>query len=825
MMIKLTAVLVIAALSLLLGVANAQETPEPLTELTIEKIMRDPLWIGRVPSDVHWSYDSKLIYFNWNQARVKDGDSLYSVSYNGGTPKIVPLDEQKQKPGTDGDYNLARTKMVYDKRGDIFILNIKSGKSQQLTKTNEQKTDPRFTRDEQAIVYSKDDNLFKLALESGVLIQLTDFRSGEKPQEDDSAKDQKDKKDKHDQWLADEQLNLIAQLAEKKLTREEKKKKKKEKIEREKNDPDGRPLEIYLGQDRVRSARLSPDEQFVTYTLRRSGDKRTGTIIPNYVTESGYTDSFEARAKVGASQNRYLCGIYDLAGDTSYFATLDSLPGIFDQPAYLAEYKTTDSTATDSTDSDTLTKPDEPAIRNIWFAGMQWSDDGSRLLCDIRALDNKDRWLALLDLSTGTFRAIDRQHDDAWVGGPALGGWYSGQSWGWLRDNRTVWFLSEQSGYSHLYTIDIEDGTRRQLTDGNYEVSSIEISHDKKQFYFISSEARPGLRNFYRLKLSSGEPEQIIDLGGYCQVTISPDEKQLAIKHSLVNQPWELYVQKNQPGAKATRVTHSQTEEFLSYPWRDPKVITFIAEDSALVYAHLFEPDNPTLGAPAVIFVHGAGYTQNVRKMWSHYYREYMFHNLLVDRGYYVLDIDYRGSAGYGRDWRTGIYRHMGGKDLSDQVDGAKYLIARHGVDPKKIGIYGGSYGGFITLMAMFNAPETFTAGAALRSVTDWAHYDHGYTANILNVPLLDSLAYVRSSPIYFAEGLKGHLLICHGMLDDNVHFQDVVRLSQRLIELGKDNWEMALYPLERHSFTEPASWTDEYRRILKLFETNLNSD
>jgi dipeptidyl aminopeptidase/acylaminoacyl peptidase len=199
-----------------------------------------------------------------------------------------------------------------------------------------------------------------------------------------------------------------------------------------------------------------------------------------------------------------------------------------------------------------------------------------------------------------------------------------------------------------------------------------------------------------------------------------------------------------------------------------------------------------------------------------------MFHNMLVDNGYTVLDIDYRASAGYGRDWRTGIYRFMGGKDLADNVDGAKYLIGKQGIDPKKIGIYGGSYGGFITLMAMFTKPDIFAAGAALRPVTDWAAYNHPYTANILNEPQTDSLAYRKSSPIYYAEGLKGNLLICHGMVDVNVHYQDAVRLSQRLIELKKDNWELASYPMEDHGFVEPTSWMDEYKRIFKLFEGTL---
>ena len=127
-----------------------------------------------------------------------------------------------------------------------------------------------------------------------------------------------------------------------------------------------------------------------------------------------------------------------------------------------------------------------------------------------------------------------------------------------------------------------------------------------------------------------------------------------------------------------------------------------------------------------------------------------------------------------------------------------------------------------MTLMALFTTPDVFKAGAALRPVTDWAHYNHGYTSNILNEPFNDSLAYAKSSPINFANGLKNHLLICHGMVDVNVNFQDAVRLSQKLIELGKDNWEFAPYPVEDHGFVEPSSWTDEYKRILKLFEEKL---
>ena len=313
---------------------------------------------------------------------------------------------------------------------------------------------------------------------------------------------------------------------------------------------------------------------------------------------------------------------------------------------------------------------------------------------------------------------------------------------------------------------------------------------------------------------------------GSNQAEVSPDESTLGLIYSYSTKPPEVFVAANRPGAAATQVTTSPTAEWRGFNWIDPKVITFKARDGADVYARLLTPE--MIGAkrdpshPGVVFVHGAGYLQNAHKYWSTYFREYMFNNLLASRGYVVIDVDYRASSGYGRDWRTAIYRHMGGKDLDDIVDGAKYIAAKEQVNPRHIGLYGGSYGGFITLMAMFTTPDVFAAGAALRAVTDWTHYNHGYTANILNEPQADAEAYRKSSPIYFAEGLKGALLICHGMVDTNVLFQDSVRLVQRLIELRKDNWSVAPFPVENHGFEEETSWADEYKRILKLFEDTL---
>jgi dipeptidyl aminopeptidase/acylaminoacyl peptidase len=160
----------------------------------------------------------------------------------------------------------------------------------------------------------------------------------------------------------------------------------------------------------------------------------------------------------------------------------------------------------------------------------------------------------------------------------------------------------------------------------------------------------------------------------------------------------------------------------------------------------------------------------------------------------------------------------MGEPELQDYLDGIEWLVANRQADRDRVGIYGGSYGGFMTFMALFKQPGVFKAGAALRPVTDWSQYNHEYTSNILNTPTVDPEAYLRSSPLEFADRLQDHLLISHGMMDDNVFYKDSVMLAQRLIELRKDKWELASYPLERHGYTRPASWYDQYRRINELF-------
>lgn len=777
---------IIIALVLGATAAHAQQ----VAPLTVEKIMRDQKWMGTAPSAYHWSADSKKVYFDWNPEN-KAESGLYEVNAAGGKAVKAP-EKEDEKDGAEGfTYNQDHTLGLQEQGGDLYLYDLKTKKKQRLTNTLENEGNASFLLNGQ-IAFQRAENVFVLDLKTNELKQLTNFVKGKKT----------DPKplDEQDTWLKKEQNELFDVIKNKKKTPPANRGRRGSSAVSE-----GLKV-LYLEDKMLTGVTVSPDARYISYKLvQRSPDTRA-TAVPSYVTASGYTEDIAGRTKVGSPAAVYQSYIYDQQRDTVYSVHTEQIPGIKDLPDFLKDYP-----------KELELAKKKNADRPLSLSGAVWNPSGSTALIVAESLDNKDLWILKLDAATGNVSVLDRQRDEAWIGGPGIGA----GNIGWISNDR-FWFQSEASGYSHLYAFDVAAGLKKQLTSGKWEVQQVQLSQDKGTFYFTANIEHPGITHFYKISVNGGTPVKITSMKGGNQVILSPDEKWLAINYSYMNKPWELYIQANKPGAKAVQVTESVSPEFKSYAWKEPEMVTFKNRYGADVYARVYPAAQPNPNHPAVVFVHGAGYLQNVHYWWSQYFREYMFNNLLADNGYTVIDIDYTGSSGYGRDHRTGIYRYMGGKDLTDQADGVKMLVEKYHVDPKHVGIYGGSYGGFITLMALFKEADVFASGAALRSVTDWAHYNHGYTSNILNEPFNDELAYKRSSPIYFADGLKGNLLMCHGMVDENVHFQDIVRLSQRFIELGKNNWELAAYPVEDHGFVQPSSWTDEYKRIFRLFETTL---
>ena len=495
-----------------------------------------------------------------------------------------------------------------------------------------------------------------------------------------------------------------------------------------------------------------------------------------------------------------------------------------------------------------------------YISGLKWLADGKTLIVDRIDKTHKRR-----QMFVGTFNEENRsevfllweEDDPKWIG----------------RISRIIeahptnpnffFFASEKNGWNQLYyaLLDRSKFTKgraalttppwrfphNQATGGkSWEVSWAKWS-DNGEFIlhasnrFGGSTAKgAGERHFEVLRPSwqnsSVYRKTLVDLMKYRGMKTNYQFKAntLTFRGSRWNTPAELVSVPNLfdstriNNQKYVGITKTTPKSFLKRKWNEPKFTKFSARDGKKVPAKIYLPANfdKSKKSPMVVFVHGAGYLQNVINGWNNYYREFMFNQLLTQKGYVVLDIDYRGSAGYGRDWRTDVYDFLGGKDYTDHIDGIDFMVKEYNIDQSRIGTYGGSYGGFMAAMLVMRAPERIAAAAALRPVMDWKNYyaaNPFYTSQRLGDPKKNPEAYKRSSPISYAAKLQKPLLILHGLVDSNVHAQDSIQLVEKLIRLDKtEHFELMLYPSERHGFQRATSWEDEYERILALFEEKL---
>ncbi|MEX0601703.1 MAG: DPP IV N-terminal domain-containing protein, partial [Bacteroidota bacterium] len=553
-------------------------------------------------------------------------DSLYKAAVAGGTPQAVTLEERKRMPARTGEYTRDRRRKVFVRDGDVMILDVRTGRQTRLTNTVDEESHPRFLTDERLVTFQRNGNVFLRDLERGTETQVTNLTRDRSP--DSTLGEART-------YLRDEALHVSDVLAERKRKRED-----GESLASLLRDP--KPKPFHLGRRNPSALNLSPDGRVVTFVLSPSPEDVLRTLVPSYVTEQGFTETLTARPKVGSPPPAQEFFVHVLSTDSVMRVKPDAIVG-----------------------QDTV--GGKARVRPVAWFGPWWSDDGRQAFVQMFSRDNKDRWIVMLDVNRGELGpVIDHQHDEAWIGGPGIRSGSGGGVVGWMPDGKRVYFQSEADGFSHLYVAGSDGTGKRPLTSGRFEVYGLRMSLDKRRWYFTSNELHFGERHLYSMPLEGGPRTRITTVEGRVDAFFSPDEKSIAFLHSFSNRPPELYVMNATPGARGRKVTDSPSREFRSYDWRVPEVLTFRARDGAEVPARLYVPEKPN-GA-AVIFVHGAGYLQNAHKWWSSYFREYMFHNLLADNGYVVMDIDYRASAGHGRDWRTAIYRHMGGKDLDDNV-------------------------------------------------------------------------------------------------------------------------------------------------------------
>ncbi len=774
-------------------VLAAQSNAQAVQKLSMEQIMAHPDWMGIAPERAYFSRDAKSVYFS-RKAVGSELRDLYQVSVQGGVVRKLSLEESVKAENEQGFWSVDRSRYVWLRQGNLWLM--RDGKTRQLSRTGDMNGLLGFVGNEH-IALRQDGKVLLIHAQSGEQSVLMHLKNEDDPQQ---------KKESND-YLNTQQSRLFDIIAQRDRNKKAMEQRQKEMASLAATMP------IYLGKGReFQTFSLAPDGAYALVgVVAPRKDGRTDKM-PHYVSADGYVKVDDVRSKVGTgSASDEQLYVIDIRANKAVQLKLDQLPGVNEDP--LLALKTAAAQK--------LGKPAPKAsVPRALYAGRGARWTSGKLALNLFSSDNKDRWTISVDLSAlekNPWQLEHRLTDAAWVNDGSF------NELGWTQDGKALWYLSEESGYSHLY-LKSRELAAMPLTQGRFEVSDVRASRDGKWFYYRANKKHPGIYEVYRVSKDGKRDEALTDLNGGLDYDLSPNEDQLLLTHSTTTRQPDLWVQAAAPGAKPVRLTDSTSKEFAQIDWIKPEVIAIPSKHGAApIYSRVYRSRATQTGAPkpAVMFVHGAGYLQAAHHGWSNYFREMMFHNLLVQEGYVVIDMDYRASAGYGRDWRTAIYQRMGTPELEDYEDGLDWLVEHANVDKNRVGIYGGSYGGFMAFMAMFKT-EKFAAGAALRPVADWAHYNHGYTSNILNTPDVDPDAYARSSPIEFAAGLKRPLLICSGILDDNVFFQDSVRMVQKLIELKNPNFELAVYPIEPHGFREPTSWLDEYRRIFKLMENEV---
>lgn len=775
-------------------------------ELTLKQIMSDPDWLGREPEGAFWSPDGESIAYYRKQMGNPIKELWVASSQKQGNGQQANLSNlhhfEYDEIISDHDFNF----VAWLFKGNIFVQSNTDKTIRQLTKNIEAASNIQFYKDD-GISFQRGNNFYSVNVNTGMQEQMLSWQFAEEPEPVSDPED----------YVAEQQIQLIEYV-------------RKDRAHRQLRADNDQKLKdantsimnssfYFSAEHRTVLASLSPNGNWAIIVTTESKPSSDDTdIMPDYIEENGRIKAQRVRQRVAdAKPIQHDIWLLDILTGNKTQLDYKALPGYNED--VLAEVKRENAKAKGNTYQENRL-PRDIGLLFDWYASeppIKWHDNSDKVALMLEAWDNKDRWIATVDVDDKVLTTQHRMHDKAWVN-------YRYNQFGWFDKSETLYLLSEESGYSQLYTKPM-NGKLSSVTQGNFVVGDVVLTKDDKYFYYKANKKHPGIYEVYRTASNSTQTEALTDLNGMTDYQLSPDESQLLLTHSKLVMPPELYtVDLNSEDLSPVKITTTVSSDFLSINWTSPSIVAVKSSHTEQpIYSRVYAPQGPASEKHrAVIFNHGAGYLQNSHLGWSGYFREFMFHSFLVSQGYVVMDMDYRASAGYGRDWRTAIYRQMGTPETQDLKDGVEWLVENANVDRNRIGTYGGSYGGFMTFMALFTEPDLFQAGAALRPVSDWAHYNDPYTSNILNRPDVDPIAYERSSPIYFADGLTKPLLINAPMVDDNVFFVDVVRLVQVLIEKEKENFETAIYPVEPHGFVQPSSWLDEYRRIYKLFEDNL---
>jgi dipeptidyl aminopeptidase/acylaminoacyl peptidase len=775
--------------------ATTTANPLPLRQSTLDRSARDLAfrveldstangrWLGGGVTAPRWSPDGQWAYFQYATevtpilVGTQPDDPWWRVSRDGRRVERVERLAALAIP-TQMRHTRDASRAVWFHRGELRYWK-RGARETKLLLARADALNPGWTADEREIRWVESNNLWAMDPETGTLRQLTRAH-----QQRDSARTDRQRAE-----LVRQQLEIFEFARKGKVDRDSA-------YRRSLTERAPAPITIPFREgETISSLEVPANGKYATYVITPRV-QATQVTYSDYVNDSGFVVTRNARPKVGSPV-----------------------------PVRRAMIVAADPMATPDSVKATAVEADTAKFggKRVTAVRTLWNDQGTRFVVEFQSLDHKDRWLVLVDPATGKHeRVLHHIHDAAWFGGAGQAqGWLNPSWFEFLPDGETLAYTSEETGWAHLYLMTM-DGTARALTSGAWEIRSLSRSNDGTRWWISAGVEHPNELHLHSLPLRGGALTRVDQLGeGEIQPVLSPDEQVMAFRWGTPTELTDLYVQPVRAGATPARITRSGTDAWFRIAWPESEFISFPDDKGQPVFARVYKPLVAHANRPAVMEIHGAGYAQGVHKTFANSgaHGGALNAQYLAARGVTYVVLDYRGSAGYGRDMRTDIYRSMGDRDVKSAVAAIPVLAQRYDVNPGKVGLFGCSYGGFFTLMALFHHPGTFQGGVAQCSVTDWAHYNHGYTARILNgAPADDTTAYRVSSPIFHAEGLKDRLIIQHGLVDGNVQYQDAVRLVQRLMELGKE-FDFVTYPIDAHGWQSRWARIDSQRRMMKLWE------
>ena len=455
------------------------------------------------------------------------------------------------------------------------------------------------------------------------------------------------------------------------------------------------------------------------------------------------------------------------------------------------EYRTIGFFSVENGDLKLLDLPSPTANRIV---GFSWSPNG-KLLLDQESDSATDRWLHTVDPTDGRLKEIWHDHRETRI--------YTSIASAWHSDGERVVFLSDLGDRYGLYLLTPGEETPNLLTNKSFDVTGTPlITAPANRIFFQSNEPSPYERHVFHISDEGGASTRVTTLPGQHRPYPSPDGMRVALLHNSDLSPTELYLMDTRDGLLESQITISPNSEFMDRSWVQPRYATFKSQiDDYTLHARILEPANITRGKRyPVIF--GPAYSNTVRNRWAGTIG--LLQQLLVERGYIVIQVDVRGSTGYGREFREKFLMDFAGNDIEDLESAVNYLSTLPYVDPERIGIWGSSYGGTLTIYSLFKKPGLFKAGVAGAAAVDPYFFGTDDVA-IVRRPESHPEAFARGA-LQYADNLEDHLLIIHGMQDHVVPFKTVAVLAEELIRLGKD-FDFVFVPGATHGWTRPTHY------------------